>query len=269
MNKKALKRQMIGMKREILADLQNELDEEMSKPKKKRDCDRIAELSNAWFEISCGNNEDVTARRESAKKALVNRISADKRTRNIRLYKCISSAVACAVVVTVIGLGGYKTIGQNIFPEKYSLSKNGVTIDMKDSSEVTAENGDLYGMKSKCAEYGFFPETPSYIPEDFALDDIYEERGSVFSNVKFFYRDGNAKLNFDYHYYGNKDDIPPVGIPTDTYNITEEQINGHTVYILIEDSQYTATYLSNNTVYCITAHNLDYDDYRAVLENMS
>lgn len=269
MNKKALKRQMISMKTEILADLQNELDEEMKKPPKKRDCKKISELSDAFFEISCGDNDDVIQSREKSKKDLINRISKEKRGRNIRLYKYISVAAACVAVVLGLNTASMRVFGQNMFSAIYQLSQDGITIDMKQQGDIVPENDDPYGMKAKCAEYGFFPETPSYIPTGFILSDTYEKGDDVSKNVKFFYRKGDVKLNFDYHYYNDSEDIAPTGIPTDTYNVTEEQINGHVIYILREENQYTATYLENNTVYCIVAHNLDYEIYRMILENMS
>lgn len=269
MNKNALKRQMMSMKAEILTDLQNELDEEMKKPSKKRDCKRIAELSDAYFEISCGNNDDVIRRREMSKKALINKISKETKIHNIRIYKRIAIAAACMAVVLGLNTASLNVFGQNMFSAMYQLSKDGITIDMKQQGDIETENNDAYGMKSKCAEYGFFPETPSYIPSGFILADTYEKSDFISKNVKFFYRKGEVKLNFDYHYYSDSEEIPPTGIPTDTYNITEEQINGHMVYILTEENQYTATYLANNIVYCIVSHNLDYDIYRMILENMS
>ncbi len=269
MNKNALKRQMMSMKTAILTDLQNELDEEMKKPPKKRDCQKISELSDAFFEISCGNNDDVINRREMSKQSLINRISKEKKVHNIKLYKRISVVAACLAVILGLNTASLRVFGQNMFSAIYQLSKDGITIDMKQQGEIETENDDPYGMKSKCAEYGFFPETPSYIPTGFVLADTYEKSDSVSKNVKFFYRKGEVKLNFDYHYYNDSDDIAPIGVPTDTYNVTEEQINGHIIYILREENQYTATYLENNTVYCIVAHNLDYEIYRMILENMS
>lgn len=269
MNKKALKRQMMSMKAEILTDIQNELDEEMNKSPKKRDCKKIAELSEAYFEISCGNNNDIIQRREISKKALINKISKENRKHNIKLYKYISTAAVCVVIILGLNTASLKVFGQNMFSAMYQLSQGGITIDMKQQGEIEADNDDPYKMKSKCAEYGFFPETPSYIPSEFILDDTYEKSDSVSKNVKFFYKKEKSTLNFDYHYYSNSEEIPPTGIPTDTYNITEEKINGHIVYILREENQYTATYLINNTVYCIVAHNLDYKIYRMILENMS
>lgn len=269
MNKKPITRQMIQMKKEILTDLKNELDEEMNKPPKKRDCARIKELSDSYFRLSCGNNEEVLKSREASKKALINMVAQKQRKNHIKLYKRLSVAAACAVMIIGLNTASLRVFGQNMFSAMYQLSQGGITIDMSQQEEITDENGDPYSMKEKCAEYGFFPETPSYIPNGLRLTDIYENSSDTSNNVKFFYRNGNIKLNFDYHYYKEGEEIPPTGIPTDTYNITEEQINGHRVYILREENQFTATYLENRVVYCIVAHNLDYEIFRMIIENMS
>ncbi len=76
------------------------------------------------------------------------------------------------------------------------------------------------------------------------------------------------KLILSYEAYKNSDDIPPIGIPTDTYNLVETEINGQTVFILKEDGQFTATFLNNNIVYVITSNKLDYDECQKVVESM-
>ncbi len=71
-----------------------------------------------------------------------------------------------------------------------------------------------------------------------------------------------------YEAYENSDDIPPIGIPTDTYNLVETEINGQTSFVLKEDGQFTATFLNNNIVYVITSNKLDYDECQKVVESM-
>ena len=83
------------------------------------------------------------------------------------------------------------------------------------------------------------------------------------------YRKDNIKLNFYFTNYKTNDEIPPIGIPTDTYNVTEEQINGHTTYILKEDKQFTAFFIDKKIDYTIFAEGLDYDECQKILENVS
>ena len=85
----------------------------------------------------------------------------------------------------------------------------------------------------------------------------------------FYYKKNNVKLNFSVYYYHQSETIPSIGIPTDTYNLTESTINGRTMFILKEDNQFTATYLSNNVVYVIFSDGLDYDECQKIVESIN
>ena len=98
--------------------------------------------------------------------------------------------------------------------------------------------------------------------------DLYEEKLTTLSNVTFYYKKADIILNFNFTMFSDDREIPPIGIPTDTYNIVEEQINGYKMYILKEDNQFTATFLEDNIVYAITAIDCDYDECQKVIESL-
>ena len=75
-------------------------------------------------------------------------------------------------------------------------------------------------------------------------------------------------MNFDFCQYKEGEEIPPIGIPTDTYNIVEEKVNGRTMYILKEDNQFTATFQEDNIVYVISAIDSNYDECQKVIESL-
>ncbi|MDE6034986.1 MAG: DUF4367 domain-containing protein [Ruminococcus sp.] len=111
-----------------------------------------------------------------------------------------------------------------------------------------------------------FPETPEYIPENFSLLNIDTEELTICKIISFYYKSGKKKINFTwYEFY--IDDIPPVGIPADTHNLTEQKINNNTVYILKEDNQFTATYIIDNTVHFMYTDNVGYDECEKILES--
>lgn len=58
------------------------------------------------------------------------------------------------------------------------------------------------------------------------------------------------------------------GIPSDTMNVTEEQINGYTVFMLKEDDMFTALFYLDHVVYQVTGHDLDYAVCEEVLDSM-
>ncbi len=262
---------MNNLRREIISDLCKELDQEMNKPKKARDVERITELNNMIFDLTGMGDEAVNQSIESSKNELLRKISENNKSSHIKIVKRISAAAACLLVILGLNAASLKTFGQNIFSATYQLTKGGITISANNSgdTDITVSGSDPYGMKAKCAEYGFFPDTPSYIPDGFVLNDIYEESNDVSDNIIFFYKKNDVKLNFYFTNYKTNDEIPPLGVPTDIYNVTEEQVNGRTTYILKEDKQFTADFIDCRIDYYIFAEYLDYDECQKVLESMS
>ncbi len=49
----------------------------------------------------------------------------------------------------------------------------------------------------------------------------------------------------------------------------ETKVNDRTMFILKEDNQFTATYLSNNVVYVIFSDGLDYDECQKIVESIN
>lgn len=270
MNKENSKRQMRYMKKEILSELNRELEAEISKPKNQRDLERICELNEMIFQLNCSDNETVQDSVEASKSKLMNKIQESKPKNSIRLYKGLSVAAACAAVVVGLNAFSLRALGQNIFSAAYQFTKGGILIDMSNDDnniELPVTSADPYGMKAKCAEYDIYPLTPTYIPEGFDLINIVEDVNNVTTNIIFYYKKGNIILNFNFIMYKDGKGIPPIGIPTDTYNILEEQINGHKTYILKEKNQFTATFMEENIIYLITAIDCNYDECQKVIES--
>lgn len=268
MDKEKLKKQLSDLDMELLTDLKKELDIEMNKPVEERDENLISELEDM---ISETEDELISESKKRSLESVLKMLDEYEAPKHIKLYKRFSVVAACFLFVLGINTVSMKTFGQNIFSAIYQLTKGGITISANNSgdTDITVSGSDPYGMKAKCAEYGFFPDTPSYIPDGFVLNDIYEESNDVSDNIIFFYKKNDVKLNFYFTNYKTNDEIPPLGVPTDTYNVTEEQVNGRTTYILKEDKQFTADFIDCRIDYYIFAEYLDYDECQKVLESMS
>ena len=269
MENETLKRKVLNdmnMKENMIADLQRELKKEMEKPSDQWNCEKIAEITETIHNLSCEGSKETD---ENRKNDLLKKIG-NSRTPKIKIYKRLSAAVACLLVLVGINTVSLSVFGMNMFSATYQLTKGGITIDMSndDNIELPVTAADPYGMKAKCAEYDMYPLTPTYIPEGFELINIVEDVNNVTTNVIFYYKKGDILLNFDFNMYKDGKGIPPIGIPTDTYNIVEEQINGHKTYILKEDNQFTATFMEENIVYLITAIDCDYDECQKVIESL-
>lgn len=267
MDKKQIERQMFELDREILSDLKKDLEEEMSKPAEERDESYIAELEKM---ISETQEESISESRKRSLKSVMKMLDEYEEPKYIKLYKRLSVVAACCLLLLGLNAVSLKAFGRNMFSAAYQLTKGGISIsEPNDSDELIISESDPYGMKAKCAEYGFFPDTPSYIPEGFSLDRIDEKSNNKFDMVYFYYKKNNITLNFFFTNYKNNTSVPPIMFPTDTYNVTEEYIGNNTVYILNEDEQFTATYIDEHINYTIFAEGLDYDECHKILDSLS
>lgn len=270
MDKDFLKRKVLSdmnMKENMIADLQRELQEEMDKPSAKWDCKKIAEITNTIHHLSCSEETEIS---KTGKEALLKKLKNNSVPKR-RIYKRISTVAACLCIFLGLNFFSISVLGMNIFSAAYQVTTGGISIDLKKKEPILlpASSGDPYGMKAKCAEFNMYPLTPSYIPKKFELIDIAEIQSHSFNNIVFYYKRSGIKLNFDICQYNEGEEIPPIGIPTDTYNITEEYINGYKMYILKEDNQFTAAFIDGNIVYMVCADGLDYDTCYKVIESLA
>lgn len=262
MDKKRIEKQMSDLDREILSDLQKDLNEEMNKPAEERNESYIAELEEM---IAQTEEELIGASQKRSLDNIMKMLDEYEEPKHIKLYKNLSIVAACLLVILGLNTASLKVFGQNMFSAAYQLTKGGINISTNDSDEMKTSESDPYGMKAKCAEHGFFPDTPSYIPEGFILDYVAEESTDEFDIVYFYYKKNSAILNIFFTSYKDSTVIPPIGLPTDTYNVTEENIENNTVYIIKEDGQFTSSYIEKRIKYVIYAEGMDYDECHKVL----
>ena len=253
--------------KELLKELQVQLDEELNKPIKQQDFDLIEEITKTICEIH-NENELIEAKTKSGIAFLKGRKSDVNNKLKIRKWSAVF--VSCAAVILVLNIASFSALGMNMFSAAYKIAKGGITIDMNEGekTDLSVTDDDPYGIKAKCAEYDMYPLTPTYIPDGFGLIKLFEEKNDVFTHIVFQYKKDEIKLNFDFCQYNNGMEVPPIGIPTDTYNIVEEQINDHKMYILKENNQFTATFQEDKTVYTIYADDLDYDNCQKIIESL-
>lgn len=247
-------------------ELTVQLDRELAKPNP--DYDLVDELSAVILEArgKAVQEIDVQSEIKAIKK---------KADNGIKRFRCPRWAVAASAACLV--LIGANTVsvaawGTNIFSAFVQFTKGDLTIDFGKQEQAvinlpTSED-DPYGIKAKCAEYDIYPMIPYYLPDGFKLTNCEENILSHSTDLRFFYENDNTKLILSYEAYKNSDDIPPIGIPTDTHNLQETEINGQTMYVLKEDNQFTAAFLNDSIVYIITSNKLDYDECQKVVESM-
>ena len=134
MDNKTIERMLSKVDMEILSDLKKDLAEEMSKPANERDEKLISELEEM---ISETEEEIINASKKRSLDAIMKMLDEYEEPKHIKLYKRLSIAAACILVVIGLNTASLKVFGQNIFSAAYQLYKGGITI----SSERSGGNG--------------------------------------------------------------------------------------------------------------------------------
>jgi len=254
---------------EILNNLYTELNKELKKKFNERNFDKIEQLTRLIRELT----EDKQNIKETTENGIA--MLKEKRYNNIAKFnfrKKIVSLCVCIGVIFIFNCMSLSAWGTNIFSAIVKLNNGSISIDLgKQQQEIISlpkSPNDPYGIKEKCAESGLYPETPEYLPKNFDLVNLETDEMEICKCIDFYYKNDKMKINISYSKF-NIDDIPPLGIPADTYNLTETKINNHIVYILKEDNQFTATYIIDNMVYLIYTENVDYNECEKIIESFS
>ncbi len=242
-------------------ELEKQLDLELKKPHP--DYDLVDELSKAILEAKGKAVKEIDVKSE---------IQAIRRKniKRVRFPKWAMAVSAACVVLISANIFSVSAWDMSIFSVIVEFTKGGMSVDLGKSEviKLPASENDIYGIKAKCAEYNVSPLTPSYLPNGFELADFSGVVCDKFTDLCFFYQKGNSRLNITYTKYNNSENVPNIGIPTDTYNLQETEINGRTMFILKEDNQFTVTFLNDGIVYVIYSNQLEYDECQKIIESM-
>lgn len=243
-------------------ELEKQLELELKKPHP--DYDLADELSKTILEA---RGQTVKAINVKPKIQAIRR----KNIRRVRFPKWAMAVSAACVVLIGANAISVSAWDMNIFSAIVKFTKGGMSVNLnqkKNIIELPISEEDPYGIKAKCAEYDIFSLTPHYLPKGFELVDFYADINEAISDICFFYQKDEFKLNITYTKYADSEKTSTVGIPTDTYNLQEVEINRQTAFILKEDKQFTATFLNDGIVCVIFSNKLDYDECQKVIESM-
>lgn len=254
-------------KSEAYLHMKRQLDEETAKPLRKRDFEKIEQLTESMSELLDDTDTDCS---EGISK-LYSRIEQEKiRNRKpIRVMKKFFPVICCAVVILAANCISVAAWNKNIVSAVIEFTKGGfsVTFDKKDIVELPTSEDDPFGIIAECAKYGIYPETPYYIPDGFELEHTSSNINENTSNIVcFVFKKGNQSIAFDFEVYHNE--VGQIGIPSDHYNISETEVNGYPAIVSKEDNQYTITYQKDKTVFFMFADGLPYDECEKIVESI-
>ncbi|MBQ6039222.1 MAG: DUF4367 domain-containing protein [Oscillospiraceae bacterium] len=254
---------------QLLHNAKAQLDIEINKPFNQRDYDLIDKLTKQ-IALLDGTDEWIQRRSQTGVKLM--QAEMLKRHKSITMKK-IYIAAPCILTIIIL-ISNALTIsvwGTNVFSAVYQIIKGGVTIDFSKESEIIQEDFTTYSdeMKQICEQYNIPAKIPTYIPNGFVPSENYGTfYDTLTKQVLFFnFKRNQEILNFQISKITSSDNSS-LGIPTDHHNISIQAINGTTVHIMKEDSQYSAAFMIDDVQYLIATDRLDYDECQKILDSM-
>ncbi len=234
---------------QALRDLNRMLDEEMAKPHKERDYDRIAEISHACSAVM-GDGEKEVRRIEEGFRRTEHKIFHPKITMHKRIRVAVAAASAAAVLVgaNVFTVTAYN---MNLFSALVKITDGSFALNPQpqETVELTVTAADPYGIKAECEKYGITEVlAPTYLPEGFTLGMLNQETIEDHLNsidFTFYDADRNA-IQILYNQWENE--TLHGNTPCDDYNLTETEIDGNPAIISKEDDQYVLVFRNDTNL---------------------
>lgn len=247
------------LEKDALNEINQILEEELSKKPSERDYDKIAELTKAYSELSDEENF-IHEATERGIRQLTEKERNQPRihmTRKLRLW--LTAGIAAVVMLTANMLS-VAAFHQNVFSVVVNYVKKGFSIEPPETEkiELPTSQDDPYGIIAECAKYDLYPETLHYLPEGFVLENIEVFDEDVAKRLTFRYKKNNESIFINYaelHDFNFKS-----GIPSDHFNLEEIQVNGKSAITSKEDGQFTLIYYDGNMEYIISTNHLDYGE---------
>lgn len=253
---------------DVLSELRHKLEAELEKPDTELDVETINRITKEIEKVT--GSEQITAEKtQQGIQRLKQELHQQNRRSRILLVKWIA-ACACFILI-VSNIWSYSAYGLNSFSAAYKLISGGINIDFQ-QDVLEPDTGNLYfeEMSSICQQHNLNILIPTYLPNGFkptSSNGEYDENEKR-RKITFYYSQQKAKLNLSVFQYATENDIPPRGIPSDSYNISKQKFGETIVYIQKEKKQYWAVFQISSTQYMFYADKLDYDECQRVLESM-
>ena len=267
------------LKEQFIQEINIALDEELKKPAKKRDYDKIEELTQAYTELM-GTEVQVEASMQRCISEFKSKATPKRKI--MRKMRVVFIAVSIAVVLFVMNIITVSAFNMNIFSAIIHFTEKNFAVDFLASDEVPFEEiiqlpvtqDDPYGMITECAKYGIYPETPHYLPDGYVLTVCAHGNMSAFSkNVQFtFSSQKNAKqtITFSYELFENEESISSAKISNVEHCLSEIEINDKPAILAEEqkDRQYTVVYYIDTLMIAIFTQGLSREEVNQVINSM-
>lgn len=245
--------------------IKTELDKENAKPLRRRDFDRIEQLTSQLNELSGGENNKST-------EELYERIKNYERSaaKPVNILKRFAPVLCCLALVLTVNCVTVLAYNMNIFSAVIEFTKGGFSVNFGKDEPVPVElptsEDDPYGFIAKLAEYDIEFETPHYIPEGFILTNVDVPNNDIGQEVIFIFENSKMVICLTYTKYYDK--IPKVSIPSDHYNISETEVNGTPAIVSKEDNQYTIMYQKDKKEFFMFTDKVPYEECEKIIDSI-
>lgn len=247
--------------------IRSELDKETTKPLRKRDFDRIEQLTAQLNELTGDNSDSEQPDTSELYKRIRNYEKTSKKPFSV--MKRFAPVLCCMVLVLAANCITVLAYDMNIISAVIKFTQGGFSVDFGNQPEevvLPTSEDDPYGFIAKLAEYDIEFETPHYIPEGFTLSRIGNNENSSATSVTFDFYNGEQSINISYDKFHNE--VGQIGIPSDHYNISETEVNGSPAIVSKEDNQYTITFQKDKTVFFMFTQDVPYDECEKIVESI-
>ncbi|MDE5738432.1 MAG: hypothetical protein K2H93_08705, partial [Oscillospiraceae bacterium] len=267
------------LKEQFIREINRALDEELKKPAKKRDYDKIGELTQMYTELM-GTETQVEASMQQWLSEVKSKASPKRKiTRKMRV---VFATISVAVVLFVMNIITVSAFNMNVFSFIVHIADNDFSVDFLASNEVSSEEiiplpvtlDDPYGMIAECAKCEIYPETPHYLPKDYVLTVCHHRDMSSFSKyISFTFRNQkNAKqtITFNYELFKDEESMSSAKFSNVEHRLSEIKINDKPAILAEEqkDKQYTVVYYIDTLMIAIFTQGLSQEEVNQIINSM-
>lgn len=268
------------LKEQYIQEINRALDEELKKPAKKRDYDKIEELTQAYTKLM-GTEAQVEASMQCCISEFKSKARPKKKiTRRMRI---VFAAISVAVVLFVMNIITVSAFNINVFSFIVHITDKNFSVNSPlFASEVSADDvielsvspDDPYGMIAECTKYGIYPETPHYLPKGYVLTLCRHTNVSSYSeDMRFtFTNQQNAKqtITFSYELYEDVESTNNVKFSNVEHRLSEIKINNNPVILAEEkeDKQFVIVYSIDNLLISIFTQDISKEEVNQVINSI-
>ncbi|MDE5753477.1 MAG: DUF4367 domain-containing protein [Oscillospiraceae bacterium] len=267
------------LKEQFIQEINRALDEEVKKPAKKRDYDKIKELTQTYTKLM-----GVETQLEASMQCCFSELKRQERPKRkiTRRMRIIFATISVAVMLFIMNIITVSAFNMNVFSFIVHVADDGFSVDSLASGEISSEEiiqlpvtlDDPYGMITECAKYGISPETPHYLPEGYVLTVCHHaDMTSYLKLINFTFTNQNdtrQTISFSFELYEDKENIKNVKFPNVEHHLNEIKINDNPAILAEEqkDNQFTVVYPIDRLLTTIFTQDVSKEEVNQIINSM-